>query len=261
MIAVQNFSFEFLQNWPLITDCVWYLFTFLMISSLRSILNHNMVMILCHFILFWQVLWNWSNISSGLHADSTDSGLGFSWFRWYDRRDSHWFGKSFLQSSQGHMWHPSQIWRVSFTLPGCRYRIIVTYRYYISWCEIVSTCYYFSNIMDWFLCYLEMLFVDFHNYLYWYNYHSSGHYPSSCLLFKTQHFRDWILSPSSGGTYSVGPNRQSYSLSPDTSSNTYNIYETNTTKTNIELTLSSINLISVAAGVQRQKLALCIGPN
>jgi hypothetical protein len=26
------------------------------------------------------------------------------------------------------------------------------------------------------------------------------------FLFKTQHFGDWILSPSSGGTYSVGPN-------------------------------------------------------
>jgi hypothetical protein len=27
-------------------------------------------------------------------------------------------------------------------------------------------------------------------------------------------FGDWILSPSSGGTYSVGPNTPSYSLSP-----------------------------------------------
>jgi hypothetical protein len=27
------------------------------------------------------------------------------------------------------------------------------------------------------------------------------------VLFKTQRFGDWILSPSSGGTYSVGPNR------------------------------------------------------
>jgi hypothetical protein len=41
------------------------------------------------------------------------------------------------------------------------------------------------------------------------NYHNSGQYPSSCLLFKTQHFEGWILSPSSGGMYSVGPNRQS----------------------------------------------------
>jgi hypothetical protein len=45
--------------------------------------------------------------------------------------------------------------------------------------------------------------------------HVSGHYPSSrlslktpsCLFFKTQHFRDWILFLSSGKTYSVGPNR------------------------------------------------------
>jgi hypothetical protein len=29
------------------------------------------------------------------------------------------------------------------------------------------------------------------------------------FLFKTQRFGDWILSPSSGKTYSVGPNRQS----------------------------------------------------
>jgi hypothetical protein len=44
-----------------------------------------------------------------------------------------------------------------------------------------------------------------------------GHYLSSCLylktpsclFFKTQRFGDWILSPSSGKTYSVGLNRQS----------------------------------------------------
>jgi hypothetical protein len=33
-----------------------------------------------------------------------------------------------------------------------------------------------------------------------YNYQNSGHYPSSCILFKAQ--RAWILSPSLGGTYS-----------------------------------------------------------
>jgi hypothetical protein len=32
---------------------------------------------------------------------------------------------------------------------------------------------------------------------------------SSCLHFKTQRFGDWILSPSSGKTYSVGSNRAS----------------------------------------------------
>jgi hypothetical protein len=42
-----------------------------------------------------------------------------------------------------------------------------------------------------------------------YNYHHSGHYHSFCLLFKTQYFGGWILSPSSGGTYSVGSNRYS----------------------------------------------------
>jgi hypothetical protein len=38
-----------------------------------------------------------------------------------------------------------------------------------------------------------------------YKYYVSEHYPSSCLFFKTQRFRDWILSPSSGKTYSFGP--------------------------------------------------------
>jgi hypothetical protein len=37
----------------------------------------------------------------------------------------------------------------------------------------------------------------------------------SFLFFKTQRFGDWILSPSSGKTYSVGFNRQSYSVSPN----------------------------------------------
>jgi hypothetical protein len=44
-------------------------------------------------------------------------------------------------------------------------------------------------------------------------YYVLGPYPSSCLyletssclFFRTQHFGDWILSPSSGNTYSVGP--------------------------------------------------------
>jgi hypothetical protein len=37
--------------------------------------------------------------------------------------------------------------------------------------------------------------------------HNSGHHPSSCHLFKIRRFGDWILSPSSSRTYSVGPNR------------------------------------------------------
>jgi hypothetical protein len=40
-------------------------------------------------------------------------------------------------------------------------------------------------------------------------YYVSGHNPSPCFLFKTERFEDWILSPSSGGTYSVGPNQWS----------------------------------------------------
>jgi hypothetical protein len=34
-----------------------------------------------------------------------------------------------------------------------------------------------------------------------YNYDSSGQYPSSGLLFKTQRFGDRIVFPSSGGTH------------------------------------------------------------
>jgi hypothetical protein len=47
-----------------------------------------------------------------------------------------------------------------------------------------------------------------------YKYYVFGHYPSSCLylktvlfIFQTQRFGDWIMSPSSGKTYTVGPNR------------------------------------------------------
>jgi hypothetical protein len=43
----------------------------------------------------------------------------------------------------------------------------------------------------------------------WYNCHNSGYYPSSCFSFKTRRFGDWILFPSSGGTYSIGLNRHS----------------------------------------------------
>jgi hypothetical protein len=39
-----------------------------------------------------------------------------------------------------------------------------------------------------------------------YKHYVSGHYPSSCFCLKTLLFGDWILSPSSGGIYSVGPN-------------------------------------------------------
>jgi hypothetical protein len=46
------------------------------------------------------------------------------------------------------------------------------------------------------------------------NYQNPEYDPLSCLLFKIRRFGDWILSPSSGGTYSVGPNRWSQPLSP-----------------------------------------------
>jgi hypothetical protein len=48
-----------------------------------------------------------------------------------------------------------------------------------------------------------------------YSYHNSAHFSMSSLLFKTWRFRDSILSPSSGSSYSVWPNRISRSLSPD----------------------------------------------
>jgi hypothetical protein len=48
-----------------------------------------------------------------------------------------------------------------------------------------------------------------------FKYYVSGHYSAfcfylktlSCLYFKIQRIGDWILSLSSGKTYSVGPNR------------------------------------------------------
>jgi hypothetical protein len=47
-----------------------------------------------------------------------------------------------------------------------------------------------------------------------YNYQNSRHYPSSCILFKARRFGVWILSPSSDGTYAVGPDqRQRLALS------------------------------------------------
>jgi hypothetical protein len=39
------------------------------------------------------------------------------------------------------------------------------------------------------------------------NFHNSEYYPSSSLSLKTQSFGDWILFPSSHGTYSAWPNR------------------------------------------------------
>jgi hypothetical protein len=41
---------------------------------------------------------------------------------------------------------------------------------------------------------------------YLYEYYISGHYPSSCFYVK-QRFGDYTLSPTSGKTYSVEPNR------------------------------------------------------
>jgi hypothetical protein len=48
---------------------------------------------------------------------------------------------------------------------------------------------------------------------YSYNYHNFGRYPLYCILFQSRRFGNWILSRSSGGTYSDTPNRYSYSVS------------------------------------------------
>jgi hypothetical protein len=57
-----------------------------------------------------------------------------------------------------------------------------------------------------------------HSGCYEYNYCVSVHHPLQ--FFYTQRFGDWIQSPSSGKTYSVGPNRRSKSLFPYICTNT-----------------------------------------
>jgi hypothetical protein len=59
----------------------------------------------------------------------------------------------------------------------------------------------FVFIKKWSIAVSVIQFVQ--NSLVKYNYHNSGHYPPSCLLFKAQRFGDWILCPSSDGTYSA----------------------------------------------------------
>jgi hypothetical protein len=39
--------------------------------------------------------------------------------------------------------------------------------------------------------------------LKFYNYRSTGYYPSSCPLFKIRRFGDWVICPSLGGTYRI----------------------------------------------------------
>jgi hypothetical protein len=64
-----------------------------------------------------------------------------------------------------------------------------------------------------------------------YNYHVSGHYSSTYLLFNTRHFGDWFPFPSSGGTYSEGPNRKRSFPTPDISNYTNEAYKANTEQT------------------------------
>jgi hypothetical protein len=52
-----------------------------------------------------------------------------------------------------------------------------------------------------------------------------------CPIFLTQRSGDRIMSPSSGGTYLDGPNRNSQSLSPDTSNGPNRVYKVNSTQT------------------------------
>jgi hypothetical protein len=44
--------------------------------------------------------------------------------------------------------------------------------------------------------------------IYYHNYYNYGNYQISCLLFQTRRFGDCILSPVSGGTYSVELNSE-----------------------------------------------------
>jgi hypothetical protein len=59
----------------------------------------------------------------------------------------------------------------------------------------------------------KLIYTSLHNVFHFvkisreHNYHNSGNYPSFCLLFKTRCFEDWIISQSSGGTYSVWSNK------------------------------------------------------
>jgi hypothetical protein len=59
-----------------------------------------------------------------------------------------------------------------------------------------------------------------------FDYHSSGHYPSSCLLLKIQQrFGDWILSSSSDGTTQLGPiGKSSLCLRTVRSVETWNVF-------------------------------------
>jgi hypothetical protein len=49
--------------------------------------------------------------------------------------------------------------------------------------------------------------VDVEIYVLRHTYHNSGKYPKFSILVKTLRFGNWIISPSLGGTYSVGTNR------------------------------------------------------
>jgi hypothetical protein len=65
-----------------------------------------------------------------------------------------------------------------------------------------------------YFCLMSASQHDHSNYIWQrlYKYYVSGHYPPSCFYSKARRFGDWILSPSSGETYSVGP--QSIELVP-----------------------------------------------
>jgi hypothetical protein len=49
--------------------------------------------------------------------------------------------------------------------------------------------------------------VENNSYQKKFKYHNSGYYPLFCLLFKTGLFGVWVLSSSTDGKLSVGPNR------------------------------------------------------
>jgi hypothetical protein len=55
--------------------------------------------------------------------------------------------------------------------------------------------------VDPFFVYPRSQYIQANNELY--NYHNSGHYPSSCPLFNALRFEDWIVSPYLDATYSL----------------------------------------------------------
>jgi hypothetical protein len=75
----------------------------------------------------------------------------------------------------------------------CRPNNLVIFLLYYSVCHCEVVCKYLHSI----------IWIQFQNKYNACNHWDSGHYTLFCLLFKTQCFGDWNLSPSWRGTYTV----------------------------------------------------------